>query len=144
MNKKTTKDNKQIKPRKLTRKQQAFVNTLLNNPKMSATQAVLQTYNTTDYSTAGSIAVENLQKPAIQSQLQNYSELVENTLITDVIQFKDSKDLKERQLANDTSRYIHDKIHGKSKQITEVTTQGISLNIDLTTAIQTEIEEEKT
>ncbi len=134
---KTTKTSKQIKP--LTRKQQAFVNTLLNNPKLSATQAVKQTYNVNNDNTASSIASENLRKPEIISKLQNYNELVENTLITDVIQYNNSDDINQRKLANDTARYIHDKINGKARQITEVTSTGVTLNIDLTTSIIDEL-----
>lgn len=133
----TTKTSKQTKP--LTRKQQAFVNTLLNNPKLSATQAVKQTYNVNNDNTASSIASENLRKPEIISKLQNYNELVENTLITDVIEYNNSDDINQRKLANDTARYIHDKINGKARQLTEVTSTGVTLNIDLTTSIIDEL-----
>lgn len=116
---------------KLTRKQQAFVNELKNNPKQSATRAVLKTYGKPDkeltYNTAHSIAVENLQKPAIVSHLDAYKDIVENTLTNTIIEYQNSDNIKQRTLAVDTSKYVHDKLFGKATQRTETT----SLNVNI-------------
>lgn len=134
---KTTKT-RQITNRPLTRKQQAFVKHLIEHPKQSATKAVLATYDVNNALTAKSIATENLSKPAIVSELAKYNNLIENTLINTINDYSNSSKLGERTLAVETSKYIHDKIHGKATQRTEVTTQGITLNIDLTSSLEQE------
>lgn len=50
---------------KLTPKQKVFVEEYVKTK--NGVKAALKAYDTKDYSTAGSIAVENLQKPAIRS-----------------------------------------------------------------------------
>lgn len=117
---------------RLTRKQQAFVDHLINNPKASATAAAIAAYDDTTYNTAAQIATDNLKKPQIISALGNVNDLVENTLINDVTEYSKSKNLYERIHANNTAKYIHDKIHGKATQRTEVTATSLSVNIDLT------------
>lgn len=134
---KTTKT-RPITNKPLTRKQQAFVKHLIEHPKQSATKAVLATYDVNNALTAKSIATENLSKPAIVSELAKYNNLIENTLINTINDYSNSSKLGERTLAVETSKYIHDKIHGKATQRTEVTTQGITLNIDLTSSLEQE------
>lgn len=51
------------KERKLSRKEQGFVNDYVDTD--NATQSALKNYDTTDYSTAGNIGSENLNKPRI-------------------------------------------------------------------------------
>jgi len=114
---------------KLTRKQQAFVNELKNNPKQSATQAVLKTYNVTTNHSAEQIAHENLRKPEIVSHLDAYKDIVENTLTNTIIQYQNSDNIKQRTLSVDTAKYVHDKIFGKSKQITENTNLNVSIEM---------------
>jgi hypothetical protein len=74
-----------VKPRPdkpLTRKQQAFVKHLVDNPKASATQAVRATYNVKqEGSTARTVASELLAKPSIQTELAKYSSKAENVLV---------------------------------------------------------------
>lgn len=137
MNKVQTKDNltKRDLP-KLTRKQAAFVKHLIEHPKDSATKAAVASYNLSNTNVAGVVAAENLRKPSIISHLESHSELVENTMLNTVRDYQNSDKLGERTLAVDTSKYIHDKIHGKAIQRSEIRTEGVSLSIDLTSALQ--------
>ena len=113
----------------------AFVKEYVSNPKQSATKAVLNTYNTTKHYVAKNIASENLTKPNIVSELSKYNNLVENTLINTINDYSKSDKLGFRSLAVDTSKYIHDKIHGKAIQQIETHSTGVTLNIDLTSSI---------
>jgi hypothetical protein len=122
----------------LTRKQQAFVRHLIENPKSSATEAVVQSYDVTDRLTAKSIATENLSKPAIISELAKYNNLVENTLINTIQDYSNSDKLGERSLAVETSKYIHDKIHGKATQRIEQRSEKLIINLDLTGTLEEE------
>jgi len=119
-------------PAKLTRKQAAFVRHLVENPKESATEAAYQTYDVANRGVAEQIAFDNLRKPSIVTELSKYNNLVENTLINTLNDYKDSTHLGERSLAIDTAKYVHDKIHGKAKQSLDIQHTKVSIQIDLT------------
>ena len=121
--------------RPLTRKQKAFVKYLIENPKDSASKAIENTYNVKDSSVARSMGSENLAKPSIQSELAKHGKEIEQ-IITDnakVLSNDDRLDHKREGLLN--ARWIHDKIHGKAKQITELTSTGVVISVDLTSAL---------
>lgn len=117
---------------KLTRKQKIFVDYVLDHPKESYTQAAVVAYGASNRGVASSIAAENLTKPAIKMALGKANDLVESTLTTVVEEWGSSTDVQERSLAINTARYIHDKIHGKATQRTEVTSNVVSISLDLT------------
>jgi len=123
-------------PKALTRKQKAFVQYIVNNPKESATQAALATYGTTDkpttYHTAGDIAHTNLKKPEIQMELLKHSNMIEDSIITTINRYKDSDKLGEVQEAMTNARWAHDKIHGKATQKIEQQSTSVNISIDLT------------
>ena len=102
----------------LTRKQEAFVAELIKNPKMSATQAVKNTYNVSTNHSAEVMASENLRKPEIISRLGDANTMIEQVLMDTVGEYGNSDKIQERSLAVDTSKWIHDKIHGKATQKT--------------------------
>ena len=115
---------------KLTRKQQAFVNELLQDTKLSATQAAMRTYGTTDkpmsYDTARAVAAENLTKPSIQQYLSDH-DFDSQTTIVEMM-----KQREDKRLAFDAARDVQDRIHGKATQRVETVNTGINLSIDLT------------
>lgn len=138
-----------IKPLKpLTRKQQAFIRHLVDNPKASATQAVKQAYGqpnkpVTELS-ARNIASENLTKPNIMLELSKYSDTAESTLIN-VMQYSlelgksgstagASYANNARQSAND----VLNRLHGTPTSRHEVQSTAVTLNIDLTGVTDTE------
>lgn len=124
------------RPPKLTRKQEAFVRELVENPKQSATAAALKTYGKPDkplnYQTANAIAVENLQKPAIQTELAKYTKQIEDTLYRAVVDWGDSDTPRKREIALDSAKFIHDKVHGKATQRVETKSEQVSININMT------------
>lgn len=128
--------------RPLTRKQQAFIKHLIDNPKASATQAVLATYGKPDkpptYITARNIASENLTKPNIINVLERNTELFESTVVNTVKDWGNSDNTRRRELALQASYWGHDKIHGKATQKIEQRTTGVKLVIDLTSALKEE------
>lgn len=112
---------------KLTRKQEAFVKELVNNPKQSATKAVLKTYNVENENTAAVIASENLRKPQIISHLDNYNDIAEQTITNTIIDYKNSDNIKQRTLAVTTAQWLHDKVNGKAT----IRTENTNLNINI-------------
>jgi hypothetical protein len=122
---------KKITNRPLTRKQAAFVKHLVENPKQSATAAAAATYNLKNRKVAGVVANENLKKPSIVSELAKYTNLVENTLVTTVSDWGRSDNSRQREIAQNAAMYVHDKIHGKATQKTEVLSTTLNIGIDL-------------
>lgn len=122
----------------LTRKQQAFVTELIDNPKQSATQAALTVYGKPDkpttYQTAGQIATDNLKNPQIIMALADHNKLVESTLIGTVSDWGRSDNSRRREIAQNAAMFIHDKVHGKAKQTVDVNTQSVVITIDLSQA----------
>lgn len=121
---------------KLTRKQQAFVNELIDNPKQSATKAVLKVYGKPDKEltngTARVIAHENLTKPNIVMALGEVNDLLESTLVNTIKDWGRSDRTREREIAQNAVMYAHDKVHGRAKQSIETISTGVTLHIDLT------------
>lgn len=66
---------------KLTPKQKVFVEEYTKTK--NGVQAALKAYDTEDYSTAGSIAVENLQKPAIRTYTEQLFSLEKTQQVVD-------------------------------------------------------------
>ena len=127
---------KPAKDRPLTPKQKAFVQELIQNPKQSATQAVLKTYGKPNkpisYNTARSVASENLTKPAIQSKLIQYSDMVEQAIMQTIQDWKDHDKPRQREIAMNQAQFVHDKIHGKATQKVETRSEQVTISIDLT------------
>lgn len=117
---------------KLTRKQQAFVDVLVENPKVTATEAVERTYSVSNRNVARNIASENLSKPNIQSALSEYSELSEQAIIGTIKDWKSSENTRRREIATNLAMYTHDKVHGKATQKVEQSSVSVGINIDLT------------
>lgn len=112
----------------LTRKQKAFADELIRNPRQSATQAVLKTYGTTKDYVAKNIASENLTKPNIQVYLDEHAQKAQSR----VVQLVDSE---KEDIALRASVDILDRVHGKATQRIEQHTTGVTLTIDLTSAL---------
>lgn len=113
---------------KLTRKQEVFVNALLGDTKVSGAEAARRAYNVTTDNAARAIASENLTKPNVMQHLQANSERAEQVIVSLLAADKD-----EVKLA--ASRDILDRVHGKATQKIEQTTTGVTLTIDLTSAL---------
>lgn len=114
---------------KLTRKQKAFADELVANPKQSATKAVLKTYNVKPIgSSARTIAAQNLAKPSIQLYLDKHVQKAKNRVVELI-------DSDKEDIALRASDSILDRTLGKATQRTEVQTTGVTLTIDLTNAL---------
>lgn len=126
--------------RPLTRKQQAFVQHLINNPKESATKAVEATYNVGSNEVARNIASDNLTKPNIMLELSKHSATAE-LVILEVLEQSRKRMLEDKPRAVDwansarqTADSLLDRVHGKATTRIESTSTSVTLNIDLTGA----------
>jgi hypothetical protein len=132
--------------RPLTRKQSAFVQHLIKNPKDSATEAVAQTYNIrSGRHTAEVIAHENLRKPEIMAELAKYSGSAEMAVIQAMSAEKKNylfnPETKSYELMDTVADHairlraadsLLDRVHGKATQHVETQSKVVTLNVDLT------------
>lgn len=107
---------------RLTRKQKAFADELLNDKKKSATEAAMQTYNTTDRNTAGVIAAQNLRNTNIQLYIDEHVDRAKETVVNLLDSDKDEIKLRSAQ-------DILDRTHGKATQTVQTTGVHIQMNI---------------
>ena len=128
-----------MKEVKLTRKQKAFADELIRNPKQSATKAVAKTYNTDDYHSQRVIASQNLAKPNILKYLDKYGELAEITAV-DIMQ--NSRSMKDEpahaRVALDASKDILNRLYGTPTQKIESQSTTVTLNLSLKDLIEVE------
>lgn len=127
-----------VKELKLTRKQKAFADGILAEPKKAATLVALETYGKPDkpttYMTAAQIAEDNLKKPQIMLYLQQHAVEAEKTMYRVMNR---SEQLMEESpgyaaVAKSAASDILDRIHGKATQQVETTSKQVVINIDLT------------
>ncbi len=129
---------KQVAAPILTNKQREFVKELMTNPKATKTSAYKKAYNVapkTKDITIHPEASRTARLPQVMSALANYTELVEGAITKTVSDWKDEDSPRKREIAMQNAQYIHDKIHGKATQKIEQTTTGVTLTIDLTSAL---------
>lgn len=123
-------EKKKLKPkagvRPLTPKQRKFVQLLTSDPKMTPTRAVMESYNVKKATTAGAMSKQLQQIPKVQNALLAHSNLAENTIVKAIMDYGDSEKQWQRTLAVETSKWVHDKLHGKAVQ------QNINLNQSFT------------
>lgn len=122
---------------KLTRKQKAFADHLLNNPKDSATKAVQATYDTDSYTTQRHIASDNLTKANIRAYLDIHSQQAENTVL-EVMDYSNrygkqggKEGASYATVALNSAKDILDRVHGKARQQIDVQSTSVNINIDL-------------
>lgn len=129
---------------KLTRKQTEFVRQLVENPKISATEAAARAYSVEKRDTARAMAAENLTKPSIMAELAKYSGDAEFTLIEVMQQSRTEMKTADRDrvqwanTARQTADSLLDRLHGKATQRVESTSTSVNLSIDLTSTLAPE------
>lgn len=116
---------------KLTKKQANFVKELLSDSKVSATEAAIRSYNVSKREVASAIATENLRKPLVMQHLQANASRAEEKIVSLL-----EADKQEVQIQ--AAKDILDRVHGKATQRIEQTTTGVTLTIDLTSALATD------
>lgn len=118
---KTIKRTELARKAKVTRKQKNFADTLLDNPKMSGTDAAERTYDVANRQTAAAIATENLRKPQILQYMEAQTGMAEQRIIA--LTQSDNE-----RIALDASKDILDRTMGKATQRSE--------NLNLTANIE--------
>lgn len=128
-----------MKTAKLTRKQKAFADRVIDNPKHSATEAAAQTYNVTSRHSAEQIAYENLRKPEIMSYLGRHLKDAETTILNVMYNSEKLKDEPAHaNIALAASKQVLDRTLGLPVARHEVQSTTVSLNLDLTSITEVE------
>jgi hypothetical protein len=116
---------------KLTRKQRAFADYYLANPKTSATEAAMQTYNASNRHVAEQIAHRNMRNVEVLAYLQPFEELAIDTVLQVIRDWGGSQNPRKRELALKAAFYLHDKLWGKATTKIDIPIQVVKICIDL-------------
>lgn len=125
----------------MTGKQQAMVTERLKDPKAPNSTIIKRAgYNLTGTgnrptNTASQIYLENMRNPEISKALESVVDEVEQVLIDNVREYRDSDKQWQRQLSNDNAKWIREAVRGKAIQQIQTTTTGVTLNLDLTSSL---------
>jgi hypothetical protein len=111
-------------------KTKAFVNELLANPKLSNTEAYIRTHQTTNRKSASVSASRLLAKPSVSIYLEKHTSNARKRVV-DLVDNAGKEDVQLR-----AAQDILDRSFGKATQRAEVVASGITLNIDLTSALE--------
>jgi len=128
--KKLTPEEKRVqlaKELKLRPKTKEFVDKLIDNPKMSQTEAYIQTHSTNSRDTAKVEASKLLTKPNVVGYKQSAVGKAKRRVITLV-------DSSNESIALKASQDIIDRNEGKAVQKNEHTSQVVEVKLDLTGA----------
>ena len=106
-------------------KTKTFINKLVSDPKISATQAYLDTHTTTNRNSAKASASKLLTSPNVQIYLNEHIERARNRIV-------DLVSSNKEEIALRASDSILDRSLGKPTQRLETNNQVVSINIDLT------------
>lgn len=102
----------------LTRKEKEFVKQVVTNKNADNADIVKAAgYNPKDDTVASSMYTTIMKKEKIQSALSAYTDLAESTIIKSITDYQNSDRQWQRTLAVDTSKWLHDKVHGKAAQM---------------------------
>lgn len=115
---------KLAKKLKLTIRQQNFIDELLRDKTISATEAYIRIYGNSNRNSARALASETLAKPNVQV----YKDEVFTKAKLRVAQLVDSRN---ERIALDASKDILDRVAGKAVTKQEITQKTVSVKLDL-------------
>lgn len=130
---------------KLTKKQKALADYLLENPKQSATEAVVNTYDVKDRKSAAVVAANTLAKPHVQAYMIEHSQLASDTMFEVMDGAKKfakgggKEGAAYAGVAVSVAKDILDRVHGKATQKIETESKIVTINIDLSQGDEDEI-----
>lgn len=119
---------KKAKSAGLTRKQKDFADKILDNPKISNTQAYVEAYGNTNIKTAGKAAHSLMKNPKILQYMDSYAPQAERRII-------ELTQSENERIALDASRDILDRTKGKAIARTE----SMNVNVSIESFLNEEI-----
>lgn len=109
-------------------KSKEVLDLIASEPKISGTDAYLKVHKTENRTTAASNVHQLLKKPEAQIYLEKHIRKARNTIVSLLDSEKD--DIRLRSADSILDRQL-----GKATQRTEINTTGVTLTIDLTSAL---------
>ena len=111
----------------LTKKEKAFIQQVVTNKTAKNADIVRAAgYEVEKDDTAKVMYHQLIKKEKIQSALAAYTDLAEQTIIKSIKDYGNSDRQWQRSLAVETSKWVHDKVHGKAAQM------NVNVNADFT------------
>ncbi len=115
----------------LTRHDKAFATLIATKPEMSATEAYLQTHDTTNRNTAAVAASRTLKKKEVKVFLNKHERLAKNTIVDVLMNSKERKNQPAFQrLALEAANGILDRNLGKATVRTESESTNVNINVE--------------
>ena len=111
-------------------KTKLFADELLSNPKLSNTEAYIRTHGTTNRRSASVSASRLLATPSVGIYLEEHVNLARKR----IVELVNGASKEEVQIR--AAQDILDRHYGKATQRLEQVTTGVTLNIDLTSALK--------
>lgn len=136
-----------MKGGKLTRKQKALADYILEHPKESATEAAMQTQAVTNRKSASVVATNTLKQPHVQAYMLEHSQIASDTMFEIMETSKKFSKGGGKEgaayagVAVTVAKDIMDRVHGKATQKIETESRIVSINIDLSTGGEDEIDQ---
>ena len=110
-------------------KTKAFADELLSNSKLSQTEAYIRTHGTTNRRSASVSAARLLAKPSVGIYLEEHVNAARKRIV-DLVNGASKEEVQIR-----AAQDILDRYYGKATQRVEQTSQGVTINIDLTSSL---------
>jgi len=111
-------------------KTKAFADELLAHPKLSNTEAYIRTHRTTNRRSASVSAARLLATPSVSIYMNKHINMARQRVV-DLVENAGKEDVQLR-----AAQDILDRSYGKATQRAEVAATGITLNLDLTSALE--------
>lgn len=120
----------------LKKNSKAVLDIIAGQKQRNAAQAYMKIHPNSNSLTAASNVSQLLAKPEAQLYLQEHKREAEETIV-EVMQNARSKkeNASFQRLAKDTADSIIDRLDGKARQQVDITQTGVTLVIDLTSAL---------
>lgn len=109
---------------------------LIQDPKLTQTDAYLMVHGKANRQTARTNSAKLMKKPEAHIYLQEHVEKARRTIVSLTDSDKDEIRLR-------ASQDILDREHGKATTVTEVKSTGVTINIDLASALALDSSEDE-
>lgn len=132
---------KKLTKRPLTRKQKAFADIILANPTITAKAAAKQVFNVRSDRIAEVVGSEYQRKPEIMQYMADHAREAEEGILEIAGYSKEMGQTFSKEGASYAAvavtayKDVLDRVHGKPTQRIEQSTTGVTLSIDLTSAL---------
>jgi len=120
-----------VKKQGLSHNRKLFVKELIDNPKITPSEAARRSHNLVSARSAAAVANRNMKDPKVLMALGKHSELFESVIVGTARDWSKSDMPRKREIALNAAMFGHDKVHGKATVKVEQQVSVVKIAIDL-------------